>query len=126
MKEIIAHYNARKKSGVTTCAAIRAVTVQFCEVPRTELQKVLVEKCAVNPSTARTQIQLGRVQANAPVEAKPAKQPAKSEQPAGPAHDIFKNVKAKKAANPVELVVEQPAAVVPPLVTLVEANRAAK
>ena len=66
------------------------------------------------------------MQANAPVEAKPAKQPAKSEQPAGPAHDIFKNVKAKKAANPVELVVEQPAAVVHPLVTLVEANRAAK
>jgi hypothetical protein len=122
MEDVIKFYNAQRKANLTTCAAVRATTVKFVDVPRTELQKVLVEKCQVNPSTARTQIQLGRVQANTPVvEAKPAAKPAKSKQPA--------KQPAKKAAKPVvetEPVVEQPAAVVHPLVTAApKAKRAA-
>ena len=85
MKEVIAHYNAGKKSGLTTCAAVRATTQQFIDVPRSEMQRILVEECKMNSSTARTQIQLGRkslgivdVPASAEVPAKAAKPAKKS------------------------------------------------
>jgi len=65
MKEVIAFYAAAKKGGMTTCAAIRATVIQLVDVPRTELQEILVEQCKMNSSTARTQIQAGRKQAAA-------------------------------------------------------------
>jgi hypothetical protein len=84
MDDVIKFYTAQRKANLTTCAAVRATTVKFVDVPRTELQKILVENCSVNPSTARTQVQLGRVQANAPVEV---------------VHPLVTPVKAKRAAR---------------------------
>jgi hypothetical protein len=86
MKEVVAYYSSSKKAGMTTCGAIRATTVQFVDVPRTELAKILVEQCQVNPSTARTQIQAGRKQAStadpAPVHSAAAAQPTAKPAPA--------------------------------------------
>ena len=60
MDAIIKFYTQARKSNMTACAAIRATTQEFIDVPRVELIKVLVEGRKLNPSTCRTQVQLGR------------------------------------------------------------------
>ena len=94
MKEVIAHYNAGKKSGLTTCAAVRATTQQFIDVPRSEMQRILVGECKVNSSTARTQIQLGRKSLG--IVDVPAPKPAPAAVPAKAAKAVQKKAGASK------------------------------
>jgi hypothetical protein len=79
MDQVIKAFNAAVKSGMSKCEAIRAVVQEFIDIPRGEMQKVLVEGCKLNPGTVRTQCQLGRTMANKaeqPVAKAPAKQKA--------------------------------------------------
>jgi hypothetical protein len=77
MDQVVKSYNAAIKSGMSKCEAIRAVVQEFIDIPRGEMQKVLVEGCKLNPGTVRTQCQLGRTMANKaeqPVAKAPANQ----------------------------------------------------
>jgi hypothetical protein len=60
MDAIIKFYTQARKNNMTACAAIRATTQEFIDVPRVELIKVLVEACKLNPATCRTQVQIAR------------------------------------------------------------------
>ena len=93
MEDVVKFVKSQIAAGMSVCAAIRATAAQFIDVPRGELQKVLVEHCEFNVATIRTQVQLGRRLADAP-----ALLPAPHATPAQQAPAV-KKAAAKKVAK---------------------------
>src|SRR6187402_846304 len=77
MDEIIKFAKAQISSGMSPCAAIRATTAQFVDVPRAELTEALVKGMKWHPATVRTQVQKGRRVADAGGQDKEAAKPVK-------------------------------------------------